>query len=63
MPIKIMAQPFVVAYDVLYTILNRIIHQPVVSILALSIIIDFVILPLYRKADLMQKEEIHKQKK
>ncbi len=55
-------QPLVLVYDVLYTILNRILNQPVLSILALSVIINFVALPLYRRADLMQKEEIEKQK-
>ena len=56
-------QPLVLVYDVIYTILYRIIQQPVVAILALSIIINFLALPLYRKADLLQKEEIDKQKK
>lgn len=59
----ILIQPLVVAYDLLYTVLYGMIEDPVLAILALSIAINLLVLPLYRKADLMQKEEVAKSKK
>ena len=60
---NIIVQPLIVVYDILFTMLYYMIGNPMLSILALGIVINFLALPLYRKADLMQKEETAKQKK
>ena len=49
--------PLLFAYDLLFTILYRAFQNPVSSIVALSVIINLIVLPLYNKADAMQKEE------
>lgn len=59
---NILIQPLVTVYNVIYTVLYGLIEEPVLTILAFSIVVNFLALPLYRKADLMQHEEIEKQK-
>lgn len=34
--------------------------NPAVSVIVLSIVINFIVLPLYNKADMLQKEEQNK---
>lgn len=59
----ILIQPLVVIYDILFSILYGLIEEPVFSIVALSLLINILVLPLYRKADLLQKEEQEKVRK
>lgn len=47
-------------YDLLFTLINRSFTNPVISIIVLSIAINFFVLPLYSKADALQKEEQEK---
>ena len=58
----IIINPLLFVYDLLFTILYRAFQNPVTSIVALSVIINLVVLPLYNKADAMQKEEQAKKK-
>lgn len=58
----IIINPLLFVYDLLFTILYRAFQNPVISIVALSVIINLVVLPLYKKADAMQKEEQAKKK-
>ena len=58
----IIINPLLFVYDLLFTILYRAFQNPVTSIVALSVIINLVVLPLYKKADAMQKEEQAKKK-
>lgn len=50
-------QPLVFAYDLLFSLLYRALRDPASTILALSIVINFIVLPLYKKADALQQEE------
>lgn len=54
--------PLLFVYDLLFTILYRAFQNPVTSIVALSVIVNLIVLPLYNKADAMQKEEQTKKK-
>ena len=54
--------PLLFVYDLLFTLLYRAFEDPVRSIVALSVIVNLIVLPLYNKADAMQKEEQTKKK-
>ena len=60
---NLLIQPLVLVYDILFTLAYGLIDNPVLSIVALSIVINFIVLPLYRKADALQKAEQEKAKK
>ena len=60
---NLLIQPLVMIYDVLFTLIYGLIENPVPSIIVLSIVINFIVLPLYKKADALQKAEQEKQKK
>lgn len=60
---NLLIQPLVLVYDILFTLLFGLIEDPVLTIIALSIAINFLVLPLYRKADELQKAEQIKVKK
>ena len=53
----IIISPLLFVYDLLFTLLYRAFQNPVSSIVALSVIVNLIVLPLYNKADAMQKEE------
>lgn len=56
----VLIQPLVSLYDVLFTLIYSLIEQPVPAIALLSLAVNLLVLPLYRKADLMQKAEQEK---
>lgn len=60
---NMLIQPLVLVFDILFVFLYRFFSDPVIAILALSIVINLLVLPLYRKADVMQREEMLKTKK
>ena len=60
---NLLIQPLVLVYDVLFALLYGLTEDPVLSIMALSIVINFIVLPLYRKADALQKAEQEQVKK
>ena len=49
--------PLIILFDVVYAIMFRVTKQEGLAIIALSLAINFLILPLYRRADAMQEEE------
>lgn len=49
-------------YDLLFTLIYRSFRDPAVTIIILSIVINLIVLPLYKKADELQKEEQNKKK-
>lgn len=49
-------------YDILFTLIYRSFGNPAIAIIILSIVINLIVLPLYKKADALQKEELLKKK-
>ncbi len=49
--------PLELLFEVIFTIANKIIGNPGISIIALSIAVNFLVLPLYKRADELQAEE------
>ena len=49
--------PLQLAFEVLYTMTNTVIENPGLSIVALSLMMNFLVLPLYMRADAMQEHE------
>lgn len=60
---NVFIQPLILIYDILFQILYGLFENPMASIIALSIAINFLVLPLYWKADQIQRKEQEKQKK
>ncbi len=54
---NLIIQPLIMVYDVLFSMFYGILENTVAAIVALSILINILVLPLYRKADIMQKEQ------
>lgn len=53
----VLISPLQLFFEVIYTITNRYIRNPGLSIIVLSLIMNFLVLPLYNRADAMQEEE------
>ena len=53
----ILIEPLILAFEIIYVIANRVIGNPGLSIIVLSLVMNFLILPLYMRADAMQEEE------
>ena len=49
--------PLELLFEVVFTVANRIIGHPGWSIIVLSLAVNFLVLPLYNRADAVQKEE------
>lgn len=60
---NIIIEPLVVVYDILFVLIYNMVDNAVMAIIALSIVINLIALPLYWKADAIQREEQEKQKK
>ena len=50
-------KPLQILFEMIYIMTNKVIGNPGVSIVVLSLAINFLVLPLYRRADAMQEEE------
>ena len=50
-------KPLQLLFEVIYIIANRVIGDPGLSIVVLSLVMNFLVLPLYRRADVIQEEE------
>ena len=50
-------KPLQLLFEVIYLLANRIIENPGASIIVLSLLMNFLVLPLYKRADAMQEEE------
>ena len=49
--------PLMLLFEVIFTIANRLIGNEGLSIIVLSIAVNFLVLPLYKRADELQAEE------
>ena len=56
-------RPLELLFEVIYVISNRVIQNPGMSIIALSLAMNFLVLPLYRRADELQAKEQELEKK
>lgn len=54
---SILIMPLQLLFEVIYMIANKIIGNPGTSIIVLSLLMNFLVLPLYKRADAMQEEE------
>ena len=59
----IFIRPLELLFEVIYVISNRVIQNPGMSIVALSLAMNFLVLPLYRRADELQAQEQEIEKK
>lgn len=50
-------KPLVIIFEVIFVVSNRLLNDPGWSIVALSLCMNLLVLPIYRKADAIQKEE------
>lgn len=53
----ILIRPLQLFFEVLFMLANKMIDNPGMSIIVLSLAMNFLVLPLYRRADAMQEEE------
>lgn len=53
----ILLKPLYLVFETIYSIANRLLDHPGASIIVLSLVMNFLVLPLYRRADAMQEEE------
>lgn len=54
---SLLLKPLELAFEVIYMMANRIVGNPGLSIIVLSLAMNFLVLPLYKRADAMQEEE------
>mgnify|MGYP003301223178 CR=1 FL=1 len=52
----ILIGPLQLVFEIIYTIANRFIGHPGLAIIVLSLIMNFLVLPLYKRSDAMQEE-------
>ena len=58
---NLIIMPLVLIVELIYTIMSRLIGNPGLAIIAMSVVVSTLILPLYRRADALQEEERDKQ--
>ncbi len=58
---NLIVQPLVLTIEVIFVLLHRVLKNPGLSIVGVSLVVNFLILPLYRRADVMQEAERNKQ--
>ena len=56
-------RPLELLFDVIFAIVNRSVKDPGITILVLSIVVNLLVLPLYRRADAMQADSHEQEKK
>ena len=54
---SILIQPLQLFFEVVFVLANRQLPHPGFAIIALSLVMNFLVLPLYRRADAIQEEE------
>ncbi|MBQ7715605.1 MAG: membrane protein insertase YidC [Clostridia bacterium] len=59
----VLFRPLGLLFEIVYVAANKFIHNPGLSIIALSLVMNFLILPLYIRADAIQEEEKQMEKK
>ena len=60
---KLILGPLELLFDVIYAWAMQLIHNPGLAIIFLSLAINFLVLPLYKRADAVQEEERETAKK
>ena len=55
--LRLILGPLELLFDIVFSFMNRLTYNPGYSIIALSLAINFLVLPLYMRADAMQEEE------
>ena len=55
--------PLALLFEVMFSIAFRFVNNPGIAILFLSLVVNLLVLPLYRRADAMQAEERDKEEK
>ena len=58
---NLIVQPLVLIIEIIFVFMYRLLKNPGVSIIGVSLVVNFLILPLYRRADVMQEAERDKQ--
>ena len=53
----LLLKPLELVFEVVYMLAYKIIENPGLSIIALSLFMNFLVLPLYMRADAIQEEE------
>lgn len=53
----ILIKPLQILFEIIYMFANSLINNPGLSVIALSITMNFLVLPLYKRADTLQEEE------
>ena len=48
--------PLKLLFELIFKFANSIVHNPALAIIAMSLVVNLVSFPLYRRADIMQKE-------
>lgn len=59
----LLIKPLELVFEIIYSIANSVIVNPGLSIIALSLTMNFLVLPLYMRADALQMEEQDREKK
>ena len=54
---KLVLGPIELLFDVIFSFAMGATESPLLSVILLSVAVNFLVLPLYRKADALQKEE------
>ena len=54
---SLLFQPLQLLFEVIYVNANRVIGNPGLSIIVLSLVMNVLVLPLYMRADALQEEE------
>ena len=54
---KLLIGPLELLFEVIYAMANRVVNHPGLAIVFLSLAMNFLVLPLYRRADAVQAEE------
>ena len=54
---QLLIGPLELFFEVVFSLANRVIHHPGLCIVFLSLAMNFLVLPLYRRADAMQAEK------
>ena len=53
----IIIYPLELFFEVVFVLANNVFYKPVISIIVLSLAVNFLVLPLYKRADEVQREE------
>ena len=53
----LLLKPLQLLFEVIYTLANRVITNPGAAIIVLSLLMNLLVLPLYKRADALQEEE------